>query len=111
MVRVVIALDRDGTVETGVPRGVIPLSLIFELKKRDDVVVYAYGNIALSGEAGIPYAEGSTKEERLRWLMEKYPEAQEYIVIDDQEIHVEGWRYYTPQAGLEKIRELLGIRK
>jgi len=100
----VLVFDRDGTVETN--RGPIPIQLIEKLKSR--YPVYAYGNIALCSEAGIPYAEGESKQDRLRWVKRKHPEADEYIVVDNDPISVEGWRHYYPQDFLKISHRLLG---
>jgi len=61
---IVFAFDRDGTVSTG--GGPIPIDVVKRLKERH--VVFAVGNALLCREAGIPYAQGATKRERLRWL-------------------------------------------
>jgi len=97
--KICYAFDRDGTVETS--NGVVPLSLIERLKGEGHYV-YAYGNVKLSSEAGIPYAEGDTKEERLRNLRLKV-KADKYIVVDDMHIKVEGWQYLRPEEFLSNV--------
>jgi len=92
MYRICYAFDRDGTVETS--GGCVPLSLIRRLSEEGHLV-FAYGNPKLCEEVGIPYAQGRTKEERLRLLREKI-KADKYIVVDDVHISVEGWEYLTP---------------
>jgi len=91
--KICFAIDRDGTVETS--NGPVPLSLIKQLKEEGHFV-FCHGNRKLCEEAQIPYAEGGTKEERLRLLREKV-RADKYIVVDDVRIDVEGWEYLTPE--------------
>jgi len=86
------AIDRDETVETS--NGPVPLSLIRKLVQEGHPV-FAYGNRKLCDEVSIPYAEGRTKEERLRLLRQKI-KADKYIVVDDAHISVEGWEYMSP---------------
>jgi len=90
---IVFAFDRDGTVSTS--GGPVPLDVVIELSRK--YVVYAVGNPLLSREANIPYANGVTKMERLRWIIQMHPDADEYIVVDDIPLLVEGWTYYSPQ--------------
>ena len=49
---VLYCFDRDATVETGIPRGPVPLSDVKNLEEEN--VVYATGNQRLRREAGIP---------------------------------------------------------
>jgi len=49
---VLYCFDRDATVETGIPRGPVPLSDVKALDEQN--VVYATGNQRLRKEAGIP---------------------------------------------------------
>ncbi len=100
---IVFAFDRDLTVSTGF--GPIPLEIVVELSKK--YIVYAYGNPILSVEAGIPYAEGLTKKDKLRWLMKQFPDADEYIVVDDQYIDVEGWKYYKSETFMNIVGDYL----
>jgi len=100
---IVFAFDRDGTVDTS--SGPISLEIVIELAKK--YIVYAYGNQLLSREANIPYAEGVTKRDRLIWLMNQYPDAEEYIVVDDVPIDVEGWKYYKPEEFMKVVDKYL----
>ena len=95
------AFDRDQTVETS--EGPIPLDLIRRLVK-EGAIVYAIGNVLLCDEISIPYAEGETKVERVRNLRKKYPNLDEYILIDDGEIEVQGFKHYTPDEFLKTIK-------
>jgi len=49
---VLYCFDRDATVETGIPRGPVPLADVESLEEKN--VVYATGNQRLRKEAGIP---------------------------------------------------------
>jgi len=81
---VVFIFDRDMTVDTSF--GPVPLEVIMKLKER--YPVYAYGNPLLSAEAGIPYAQGITKEMRVVWVAKKHPYEQEIIVVDDVPLNI-----------------------
>lgn len=100
----VIALDRDGTVETGEPPGPISREHIYKLIERGHIV-YAYGNSKLVYDFSLPYARGETKAQRLNWLRERYPYADRYIVVDNEEVMVNGWEWFSPDRFLEFIGE------
>lgn len=99
--RKLYAFDRDQTVETS--EGPIPLSVIRKLVE-EGAIVYAIGNVLLCNEINIPYAEGETKVERVENLRKKYPNLDEYILIDDGEIEVRGFKHYTPDEFLKTIK-------
>ena len=103
MEKVVFAFDRDGTVSTG--GGPVPIDVVRRLKEKH--VVYAIGNAILCKEAGIPYAEGWTKAERLRWLRERFPDAKAYIVVDDVPITEAGWAYIPPARFVKVMNQYL----
>lgn len=99
----VFAFDRDRTVETS--QGLVPLSLIKKLKEKH--IVYAIGNQALVREAGIlPRPSGGDKVANLKMIREKHPSAEEYIVVDDAELCVDGWTYLSPHAFLKLFEEV-----
>ena len=106
----VFAFDRDNTVSTS--NGPVPLDVVILLKER--YPVYAIGNPALTREAGIPYAEGGTKEARILWLAQKYPD-ETIVVVDDIRPRLESlpsdvvWRveYYTPQEFVNVMEKWL----
>lgn len=94
----IFAFDRDSTTDSS--HGPVPVSLIKKLKEKN--VVYAIGNRRLVDEAGIPYAEGGSKTERLRWIKRQHPNAEKYIVVDDAHFPIpDGWSYYSPQQFME----------
>ena len=98
-----LAFDRDGTVSTS--NGPIPIEVVKKLKEKH--VVYAIGNPELCREANIPYAQGATKNERLRWLKNLLPDADEYIVVDDIRIEEDGWTYYLPSEFVKVMNRYL----
>ena len=99
----VFAFDRDLTVSTSF--GPVPLEVVVKLSRK--YIVYSYGNPVLAVEAGIPYAEGLTKRRRLEWLMKQFPDADEYIVVDDEYINVLGWKYYDPKSFMNIVGRYL----
>ena len=119
----VFAFDRDWTVDVNPPPGdrvAVPLEWVRHLAHETDHEVWAVGNQDLKAEADIPgivelaeryYDEGierlgarndagryefwPLRRERLRMLTEVFPDAAEYIVVDDLDLSdVEGWNHY-----------------
>lgn len=109
--RVVFVFDRDFTVSTG--GGVIPIELVRMLKDR--YPVYAYGNVALVMEAGVPYAEGDVKWRRILWVARRHPDVDEIVVVDDVRPNIEALprfvrdkvKYYTPDRFMKVVNKYL----
>lgn len=98
------AFDRDQTVSTS--NGPVHIEFLRKLKQQGNIVV-AIGNQALTNE--VP-CEGSpanlTKPQRLDYLKKKYPNCEEYIVVDDSAIpmiDLQTWKYYSPQEFYDKF--------
>ena len=118
----VFAFDRDWTVDVN-PRPqheAVPLTWVRHLAHETGHDVWAIGNQDLKEEADIPgievlaeryYEEGidrlgeqnefdrydywPERPDRLRMLAEEFPDATEYIVVDDIDLsNVEGWSHY-----------------
>ncbi len=119
----VFAFDRDDTVD--VSQGPVPLSAVRELAHESGYEVWAIGNQALRSEADIPgisearqrlvdrYGtsdstspwaeppENPGRKKRLLMVEALFPDAQEYIHIDDDNVLIsrrERWSYYRPKA-------------
>jgi hypothetical protein len=119
----VFAFDRDRTVRVNrlyKPDTLVPLAWVRHLAHETAHEVWAIGNQTLTGEADIPgiealaarhyeagldrlgeqYGEGyyeywPERRQRLRMLAEEFPDAPEYIVVDDIDLSdVEGWSHY-----------------
>lgn len=107
----VFIFDRDMTVD--VSGGPVPLSIIMELKKY--YPVYAYGNPLLAEEAGIPYAQGITKEARVTWVASRHPYETEIVVVDDVPLNImaipqevrQRINYMTPQQFMKNLYRYL----
>lgn len=118
----VFAFDRDETVD--VSKGPVPLEAVRELAHESRHEVWAIGNQALTSEADIPginearqrlidrYGtedssrwasppENPGRKKRLLMVEALFPDAQEYIHIDDDNVLIsrrERWAYYRPEA-------------
>ena len=120
----VFAFDRDETVDTNPPknRPAVPLTWVRHLAHETDHEVWAIGNQMLRGEADIPgvseaYARlpsddhhfgdpsvGIPREKRVQMLSVIFPEAEQYIVIDDVNLkHLDGWTHYFPWDFVEAV--------
>ena len=113
----VYAFDRDSTID--VNKGPVPLEWVQKLTQTEHEV-WAIGNQRLKEEANIPGIaeilarlgiERNTtppRRERVDMLREVFPEAEEYIVVDDVDLSdMEGWTYYTPEDFVDKFRDRL----
>jgi hypothetical protein len=118
----VFAFDRDWTVDVNPHpnQDAVPLAWVRHLAHETDHEVWAIGNQDLMEEADIPgivdlaeryYDEGidrlgeqnttgryefwPLRRERLQMLAEVFPDAAEYIVVDDIDLSdVDGWSHY-----------------
>ena len=111
--RAVIAMDRDGTLETG--HGPVPLLLVKELMKVH--TVRAVGNPLMLAE--IPGIEGKTEhgvEVKViylrRWARAFRGDASRFVVVDDQpEQYVGGiptpWEWMSPETFMARVEEFL----
>lgn len=112
--RAVIAMDRDGTLETG--GGPVPLLVVKELMKVH--TVRAIGNPTMLQE--IPGIEGKTEtgtETKIIWLRRWgrvfRDDADGFYVVDDQpEQYVGGipcpWIWLSPETFMSRLEEFLG---
>ncbi|CCG27862.1 hypothetical protein [Alphaspiravirus yamagawaense] len=98
----VYAIDRDGTLETGEPPGPLKICQVLKLLKQGHIL-YSYGNYKLIEELPIPYAPGRDKWQRLKWIMERHPDAEEYIYIDDVDQKMPGWKWLKPEEAARMI--------
>lgn len=116
----VLAFDRDWTVDLNPAPGkqAVPLEWVTYWAESEHEC-WATGNQRLVEEAGIPgtvesirrrdgdiealgeknalgrYEHWPEREDRLRILADLFPEAEDYIVVDDLDLsHVDGWRHY-----------------
>lgn len=119
----VFAFDRDDTVD--VSNGPVPLSAVRELAHNTSHEVWAIGNQTLTQEADIPGIteareqlidryngsdstspwasppENPGRKKRLLMVEALFPDAHEYIHIDDDNVLIsrrERWSYYRPKA-------------
>lgn len=107
----VFAFDRDETVDVNPPEGrrAVPLGWVRHLAHETDHEVWAIGNQRLTDEADIPGLEEAmtrfpdvarsslTREKRISMVGALFPDAEEYIVVDDLNLkHVDGWIHYFP---------------
>lgn len=119
----VFAFDRDDTVD--VSKGPVPLSAVRDLAHSTSHEVWAIGNQTLTQEADIPgiteareqlidrYTgsdstspwasppENPGRKKRLLMVEALFPDANEYIHIDDDNVLIsrrERWSYYRPKA-------------
>lgn len=117
----VLAFDRDWTVDLNPhPRKeAVPLDWVRHWAHETPHQVWAIGNQDLVGEADIPgveemirrrdgdlsalgeqdeygyYEWWPEREHRLHILADLFPDASEYIVVDDLDLgHVDGWNHY-----------------
>lgn len=115
---IVFAFDRDETVDVNPPAGrrAVPLQWIRYLAHETEHEVWAIGNQRLRAEADIPGIEeilrefpsvarsDLTRERRIRLLMDLFPGAQEYIVVDDLNLkHVDAWTHYFPWEFVDAV--------
>lgn len=120
---IVFAFDRDRTVRVNQlyrSDTLVPLAWLRHLAHETDHEVWAIGNQTLKGEADIPgieelaeryyeaginrlgekndwgrYEFWPVRRERLRLLAEEFPDAAEYIVVDNIDLSdVDGWSHY-----------------
>lgn len=129
----VFAFDRDHTVDVSPhpspEKEMVPLDWVRRLSGEHEV--WAIGNQKLKKEADIPglqelvrgldnewyeklgekvddeyHDDFPTREERLHMLSELFPNADEYIVVDDADLnHVEGWNHYHAWDFVSSVRE------
>lgn len=113
---IVVAMDRDQTVETNA--GPVPIEWIRKLDERDEVEIFAVGNQALVEEADIKGRETlydmtdkldeitlgarESKTEAYSTLVELFPDAEQYIAVDDADAEREiaeeaGFVHYYPE--------------
>jgi hypothetical protein len=128
----VLAFDRDWTVDVN-PHPqyeAVPLEWVQYWAHQTDHEVWAIGNQDLVDEAEIPGTvesirrrDGDTtalgeqdtygyyewwpdRDERLYILAELFPEAAEYVVVDDLDLsHVDGWTHYHAWDFLDAIND------
>lgn len=118
---IVLAFDRDWTVDVNPhpTKEAVPLAWIRHWAEETDHEVWAIDNQDLVEEAGIPgikecirrrdgdcsalgepeedgaYEWWPEREERLEIIAELFPNADEYIVVDDIDLsHVDGWTHF-----------------
>ncbi|SEK98583.1 hypothetical protein [Haloferax larsenii] len=118
----VFAFDRDYTVDVSPhpEKRVVPLAWVKHLAHETEHEVWAIGNQELKHEADIPglqeairrldndwyekmgeqvdtkwFDDWPTRRERVQMLEELFPDAEEYVVIDDIDLSdLEGWTHY-----------------
>lgn len=135
----VLAFDRDWTVDLNPHPNhrAVPLDWVHHWAHHTNHEVWAIGNQDLVYEAGIPgvveivrryhgdletlgeqdengrYESWPSRERRLELLSELFPDATNYIVIDDLDLeHVEGWEHYHAWEfidALEKGSSISGL--
>ena len=111
----VYAFDRDSTID--VNKGPVPLDWVKKLTKTEHEV-WAIGNQTLKTEAnilgiaeilerlGLDKDLSPSRRERVDMLRQLFPDADEYIVVDDVDLSdMEEWTYYTPDEFVNKFRE------
>lgn len=106
---VLICFDRDHTVSTGNPPGPVDVETVRVLGEQ--FIVYAHGNQRLCKEANIAGVAdlwdkagyrggplvGEPRRNILRLLAARHPEADQRIVVDDEDLSdLEGWHYFAP---------------
>ena len=128
----VLAFDRDWTVDVNPHprREAVPLEWVRYWAHEAGHEVWAIGNQDLVEEADIPgtvesirrrdghvdvlgeqdeygyYEWWPEREERLRILAELFPDAEEYIAVDDLDLgHVDGWEHYHAWDFVEHVRQ------
>jgi HEAT repeat protein len=128
----VLAFDRDWTVDVNPHprRKAVPLEWVRYWAHEAGHEVWAIGNQDLVDEADIPgtvesirrrdghidalgdqdefgyYEWWPEREERLRILAELFPNAEEYIAVDDLDLgHVDGWEHYHAWDFVEHVQE------
>lgn len=127
----VLAVDRDWTVDISPhpKRETVPIEWVRYWAHETPHEVWAIGNQDLVEEADIPgtiesvrrrdgdvkalgemndfgrYEWWPSREERLHILADLFPDAEEYIVVDDLDLsHVDGWRHYYAWDFVEAIQ-------
>jgi hypothetical protein len=131
-VTIVLAFDRDWTVDVNAHprREAVPLEYVRHWKENTKHEVWATGNQLLVEEAKIPgtvesvrrlrgdikpfgekdeqtgrYENWPEREKRLKILEKLFPDADEYIVIDDLDLkHVDNWNHYYAWNFMEALR-------
>jgi hypothetical protein len=126
----VLAFDRDWTVDVNAhPRyDAVPLEWVRYWAHETDHEIWAIGNQDLVAEAEIPgtvesirrrdgtiealgeqdaygyYEWWPERDERLHILTELFPDAAEYVVVDDLDLsYVDGWTHYHAWDFLDAI--------
>ncbi len=130
---IVLAFDRDWTVDVNPHpnREAVPLDYVKHWNEKTEHEVWATGNQLLVEEANIPgtvetvrrlkgdlsllgkkdeqtglYEHWPERETRLKMLEELFPEADQYIVVDDLNLkHVENWDHYYAWDFMDALRE------
>jgi hypothetical protein len=97
-VKLFLAVDRDGTVDTG--GGPVPLFLLRRLMAQGHML-YIVGNPLLQRELGVPGHQGPEPfSETLKLLKAKYTGFDEYVVVDNEPQRYltgwEGWTFLSP---------------
>ncbi|AFZ73805.1 HEAT repeat domain-containing protein [Natronobacterium gregoryi] len=128
----VLAFDRDWTVDVNPhpSREAVPIEWVRYWAYETEHEVWAIGNQDLVDEADIPgtvesirrrdgdidalgdrnefgnYEWWPEREARLRILAELFPDADEYVVVDDLDLsHVDGWDHYHAWDFVELVRD------
>lgn len=115
----VFAFDRDDAIDVNPhpSRGpMVPLAWVRYLAHETEHEVWATGNQALKREADIPGKDEAIdlldtemqippmRRERVLMLSELFPNADEYIVVDDVDLsHLSGWTHYFPWDFVEEV--------
>lgn len=113
---IVYAFDRDHTIS--VNKGPVPIEVVVKLRELGNSV-WAIGNSRLVEEAGINFASRDKKRvvhpnerdrrNRLRYVKEQVPDAEAYIVVDDEDLSdmsSEGWFYFKPETFAKIVYDL-----
>lgn len=117
----VFAFDRDDAIDVNPhpSRGpMVPLAWVRYLAHETGHEVWATGNQALKREADIPGKDEAVerlgtevqippmRRERVLMLSDLFPDADEYIVVDDVDLsHLDGWNHYFPWDFVEVVEE------
>jgi len=129
---IVLAFDRDWTVDVNPHprREAVPLEYVKYWAEETEHEVWATGNQLLVEEAEIPgtiesvrrlkgtiepfgekdergrYENWPERETRLKILEKLFPDADQYIVVDDLDLkHVENWDHYYAWTFMENLRD------
>lgn len=108
---VLYCFDRDATVETGIPRGPVPLSTVRRLSEED--TVYATGNQRLRREARIPGVKDlhdgyASRKDGISIVWQNESEKVDAAVaiddvdvsdVSDLDVYYEPWEFYLAFRG------------